>query len=157
MPSSPESRECFGHRLPPIFKAVNELRMAMGEKITSADLDILVYSCDRTYDSSFMDDAYSDGRQANSKRGPEAIIGTTGIGLAKLSAERSSKDALQYHSVVSAKIVLKSTLNEALEPVQSSGTRLNKRKKKTVENADGADSESRSSRTNLAVVNMDTT
>ena len=158
MPSSPESRESFGHRLPPIFKAVNELRMAMGEKITSADLDILVYPCDRTYDPSFMDDAYSDGRQANSKRGPEAIIGTTGIGLAKLSAERSSKDALQYHNVVSAKIVLKSTLNEALEPIQSSGIRFNKRKKKTVENADGADSESRSSsRTNLAAVNMDTT
>jgi len=137
--SSQETEHSFQHRLPPIFKAVNELRMAMGENFTSADLDISVFDCDTPYDPSFMDDAYGDGRQPSGKRGPEAIVGTTGMGLKKLMAKRSSKDALQFQNVISAKIVLKLTLNEALEPVQPSAFRRLTRKKKPVENTDGAD------------------
>jgi hypothetical protein len=36
------------HRFPSIFEAINELRMAISEKFTSADLDIVVFECDRT-------------------------------------------------------------------------------------------------------------
>jgi hypothetical protein len=155
--TSAESRESFKHRLPPIFKAVNELRTAMGEKFTSADLEISVFDCDVPYDSSIMDDAYSDGRQPpGGKRAPEVIVGTTGIGLMKLMAERNSKDALQFQSVIPAKIVLKSTLNEALEPVP---TRRFKAKKK-VENTDastGTGQEGRGSSGPKHGDNMDTT
>ena len=134
---SRENRDSFLHCLPPIFKAVNELRIAIGEIFTSADLDISIFECGRTYEPSYMEDAAcEDARQPSGKRVPEVIIGTTGIGLMKLMAEHRSKDALRFQSVISAKIVLQSTLKEALEPVQSSG-RLRK-KKKVVESADNA-------------------
>ena len=133
---SSEHEDSYGHRLPSIFKAINELRMAIGEKFTSADLDIYVFKCDENYDPATMDDAYSDGRRSSSKRAPEAIVGTTGIGLVKLLVERNAKDAIQLQMMISPKIVLKSTLNEALEPQTSRFSRLKKKKKPLVETAD---------------------
>jgi hypothetical protein len=130
-PRSSENEKSYGNRLPSIFKAVTELRLAIGEKFTSADLDIFVFECDDIYDPRAMEDAYGDDRQSSGKRTPEPIVGTTGIGLAKLIAT----DARQFQSLVPAKIVLTSTMNEALEPIQS--TRGKKRKNKpTVENAE---------------------
>jgi hypothetical protein len=93
-----------------------------------------------------MEDAYGDDRQSGDggKRAPEPIVGTTGIGLAKLVAtevtERTGvKDGYrdQFQSLVPAKIVLMSTVNEALEPIQAT-TRGKKRKilKPPVENAE---------------------
>ena len=108
---STDHEESYGQRLPSIFKAINELRMAIGEKFTSADLDISVFECDTTYDPAKMDDAY--GRQSSAKRAPEAIVGTTGIGLGKVIAERTAKDVLQI--IIPAKIVLWSTLSEVRE------------------------------------------
>ena len=79
-PLARENEESYSNRLPSIFKAINELRMAMGEKFISADLDIYVFECDKIYDPTIMEDAYGDGRQSSGKRAPEAIVGTTGIG-----------------------------------------------------------------------------
>ena len=120
MPSSPENQESFTHCLPSIFKAVNELRTAIGEKITSADLDIAIFDCDTTYDPSIMDNAYSDVRQPSGKRSPGAIIGTTGIGLKKVTVGCGAQNDAQFQTVISAKVVLISTLKGALEPVRSS-------------------------------------
>ena len=141
MPGSSESQESFLHRLPPIFKAVHELRTAIGEKFTSADLEVSVFDCDTPYQPTYMEDAYGDGRNPSGKRGPECVVGTTGIGLKKLMAERAVNDTLQWQNVISAKIVLESTLKEALEPVQTS-SRL-RRKKKPIENVDSVDKEDR--------------
>ena len=135
---SSEHENSYRRRLPSIFKAVNELRMAISEKFTSADLDISVFEYDKTYDPETMDDAYSDGKQSSGKQATETIVGTTGLGLGKIIVERSAKDAQQLQIIIPAKIVLKSTLNEALEPIQSS-TRI--KKKKPVELMDGADPE----------------
>ncbi|KAF8805137.1 hypothetical protein BYT27DRAFT_7192783 [Phlegmacium glaucopus] len=148
MPGSPDNQESFRHRLPPIFKAVNELRMAIGEKFTSADLDVCTHDCGTGYVPSYMEDGYGDSRQqqSNDKRLPEIVAGTTGIGLMKFMVERGANDALRLESVISAKIVLESTLKEALEPAQTSGRRL-KKPKKPVENTDGAaDQEGRKSK-----------
>ena len=138
-PRSPESEKSFENRLHSIFKAVNELRLAIGEKFTSADLDIFVFECDHIYDPAVMEDAYGDDRQSSGKRAPEPIVGTTGIGLSKLiSIEQIGvKDVPQLQSLVRAKIVLTSTVHEALEPVQST-TRGKRRKivKTPVENAE---------------------
>lgn len=111
---SPEDEDYYGLDLPSIFKAINELRMAIGENFTSADLDIISFECDKIYDPEIMDNAYSDGRQSRGNRAPEDIVGTTGIGLGKVIEERSGKDVFQ--TIIPAKIVLRSTLNEALEP-----------------------------------------
>ena len=140
MVRSPEDEKSYGHRLPSIFKAINELRMAVGEKFTSADLDIFVFECDRIYDPANMDNAYNDGRQSSGKQAPEPIVGTTGIGLGKVIAERSAKDdVLQFQTLIPAKIMLTSTLNEALEPKQS----IRRKKEKPVENTDGANQDGR--------------
>jgi hypothetical protein len=151
-PRSPENEESYGNRLPSIFKAINGLRLAIGEKFTSADLDIFTFECDKSFDSAIMEDAYGDGRQSGGKRAPDAIVGTTGIGLGKVGAE-STKDVVQIHPLIPAKVVLTSTMNEALEPIQSG----RKKKKKPVETLDGADPESSSkSKATQASSKMDT-
>ena len=124
-PRSPENEESYGNRLPSIFKAINEVRLAIGEKFTSADLCIFTFECDKIYDHVGMEDAYGDGRQSGGKRAPEAIVGTTGIGLGKVMAE-STKDVHYVSPLICAIIVLWSTMNEALEPKQSSRFKKNK-------------------------------
>ena len=130
------SPESYGHHLPSIFIAINELRMAIGEKFTSSDLDIIVFECDKIYNPAkmAMDDAYSDGGQSSGKRELEAIVGTTGIGLGKIIAE--TKDFLQIRSLIPAKIMLWSTLNKALGPITI-------QLKKPLEITDGANQDGR--------------
>ena len=138
---SPENEESYGNCLPSIFKAINELRMAIGENFTSADLDISTFECDKCYDPAIMEDVYGDA-QSGGKRATEAIVGTTSIGLGKVRVERNTKDVIQLHPLIPAKVVLSSTLNEALGPIYSSNK--SKKRKKLVENTDGADQETKS-------------
>ena len=137
-PRFPEVEESYAHNLSSIFKAINELRIAIGEKFTSADLEIFAIDCDKPYNPGTMEDAYSDGRKSRGKRAPEAIVvGTTGIGLGKRTVERGEKDHIVYIEVVNpAKIVLSSTLIEALETIVQPSSR---QKKIPVEYTDGAD------------------
>ena len=89
--------------------------MAIGENFTSADLDIFLFECDKAYDPAIMEDAYDDGRQSSGKRAPEAIVGTTGIGLGKVMAERrGAKDVIQMQTLIPAKVVIWSIVNGAL-------------------------------------------
>ena len=76
-----------------------------------------------------MDDAYGDGRRSRGKRAPEAIVGTTGIGLKKVIPEGSAKDVLEFQTLIPAKIVLMSTLNETLKPIPPSKGSKDKKKK----------------------------
>jgi len=127
-----ENEESYGTRLPSIFKAINELRTAIGENFTSADIEILAFECDKTYDPANMEEAYGDhGRQSSGNQAPETIVGTTGIGLGKNMAGRSAKDANQpeVQTIIPPKIVLTSTMNEALESAR--------RKNKLIEKTDG--------------------
>ena len=90
--------------------------MAIGEKFTSADLEIYVFECDTIFDPEIMEDAYGDGRQSSGKRAPEPIVGTIGIGLGKVMSEGSDNALrVQLQSLIPAKIVLTSTMNEALK------------------------------------------
>ena len=144
-PRTPDDEESYGNRLPSVFKAINELRMAIGENFTSADLDIYVFECDMIFDPTIMEDAYGDGRQSSGKRAPEPIVGTTGIGLGKIMS-KGSDNVLQVQTLIPAKIVLTSTMNEALEPVQPKRERKKtSRKPGQVETKDGADQEGRGS------------
>lgn len=130
---SSESEDSFRDLLPSLFKAINQVRMVIGEKFTSADLDTRVFECNKIYNPGQMDDAYSDGRQSSGKRASEAIAGTTGIGLGKFISE--TKDVRQMQRLIRAKVVLWSTLNKALGPI----TQL----KKPVQITDGANQDGR--------------
>ena len=138
-PRTSKDEESYGNRLPSIFKAINELRIAIGENFTSADLQILVYEFDTIFDPEIMEDAFGDGRQSSGKRAPEAIVGTTGVGLAEVSA----KDDLKVRIVVPARIVLTSTLNESFEPPPPPKKPTRKTFKKPVEIMDGANQDGR--------------
>ena len=129
----------FESRLPSIFNAINELRMAIGENFTSADLDIFVFECDKIYDPVIMEDAYRDGRQSGGKRASEPIVGTTGIGLGKFIAEGSAKGLLEVQFLIPAKIVRTSTITEALNPTVKSRSK----KKRPVETMDVANRDCR--------------
>jgi len=137
---SPENEESYGDHFSSIFEAINELREAIGENFTSADLQIFEFECDIIYDPAVMEDAYSDGRQSSGERAPEAIVGTTGVGLGKVIAERSARDVLHVQFLIPAKIVLTSTMNEALEPIQPN---MDRKEKKPVETTDGANQDGR--------------
>jgi len=138
-PLSPETEKSYENRLPSIFKAINEVRLAIGEIFTSADLDVMVFECDQIYNPAVMDDACSDGRQSSSKRVLEVIVGTTGIGLGKVT-KRNAKDVLQTETLISPKVVLTSTLNDALESIQPTTVM---KKKEPVENTNGANQDAR--------------
>ena len=138
-PRTPKDEESYGNRLPSIFKAINELRMAISEKFTSADLVIYEIEFGKIYDTTIMEDAYDDRRQSSDKRALEAIVGNTGIGLGKV-IEGSEKDDLQIQTLLPSQVVLWSTLNEALDEALEG---IQSTKKKGVEMTDSANQDGR--------------
>ncbi|KAF9047622.1 hypothetical protein BJ165DRAFT_1467279, partial [Panaeolus papilionaceus] len=114
-----EQRLSFEGKLVPIFKAVEDLRIAIGEKITSADIRVSLVPPQSRFDASWMDDAFADARVKVAATGPiQCVVGTTGFGLKKVIAaeKRGPSGELLYESVLSPKVILESTLNEALNP-----------------------------------------
>ncbi|KAF9047640.1 hypothetical protein BJ165DRAFT_1467405, partial [Panaeolus papilionaceus] len=114
-----DHRTSFEAKLVSIFKAVEDLRIAIGEKITSADIRVSLVPPQSLFNASWMDDAFADARATVSRTGPiQCVVGTTGFGLKKvISAEkRGPSGELLYESVLSPKVILESTLNEALNP-----------------------------------------
>jgi len=114
-----DQRLSFEGKLVPIFKAVEDLRIAIGEKITSADIRVSLVPPQSRFDASWMDDAFADARVKVAATGPiQCVVGTTGFGLKKVIAaeKRGPSGELLYESVLSPKVILESTLNEALNP-----------------------------------------
>ena len=54
-----------------VFLPFSKPSIAIGENFTSADLGISTFECGRTYEPSYMEDAYDDARQPSGKRAPE--------------------------------------------------------------------------------------
>jgi hypothetical protein len=116
-PHSKDQEVSFVQKLLPIFKAVEDLRIALGEKFTSADLEVNVARAKFQFDHHWMEDAYGDGRQTGGKRvSKEVVVGTVGIGLKKVMKERGPRGEEMFGNVLPTKVVLESTLREALDP-----------------------------------------
>ncbi|KAF8901863.1 hypothetical protein CPB84DRAFT_1746871 [Gymnopilus junonius] len=120
-PSPKDQEVSFLQKLPPIFKAIEDVRIALGEKFTSADLEVNVVRTTAKFDGKWMEDAYGDGREAGGKKAKEEmVVGTTGIGLKKVVIDRERgfplKGQEMFENVVSPKVVLESTLRESLDP-----------------------------------------
>ena len=115
----------FEQKLPAIFKAIEDLRVALGEKVTSIDLEVNVASPNAVFNHRWMEDGYGDARQGNTKKSGESIAGTTGIGLKKVIPSPSGEE--MFENVLSPKVVLVSTLQEALLPPPPPPPRLNKK------------------------------
>jgi len=85
--SSPELRT-IENQLSPIFKGISEVRMALGEKFMSADIEVISMEFGQKFNRTYMEDAYGDMPPGSRFR---------------------------YEKVLSAKVVLESSLKAALE------------------------------------------
>ena len=104
----------FEQKLPAIFKAVKDLRLALGEKVTSIDLEVNIVVPGSLFDHRWMEDGYGDARQGNMKKSAEVVAGTTGIGLKKVLLSPSGD--IRWEHVLAPKVVLVFTLEEAVAP-----------------------------------------
>ena len=108
-----ERREDFNAlelRLVTIFKAVEDLRLALGEEVT--DVDVIVVRPKALFDHRWMEDGYGDIRHGNTRNSHEVVAGTTGIGLKRVLPSLSGEEL--FENIISPKVVLVSTLQDAL-------------------------------------------
>jgi len=104
----------------PFFKAIDDLKISLGEKFTSADLEAYEISAGKEYDAHYMVDAFGDARRNRSQQDhSDTVAGTAGIGLQNIIYIRGPDghfEKKQSENVLSPKVILSSTLREALEP-----------------------------------------
>ena len=129
----PDQQHQFERRLPPIFKAVQDLRKALGEDITSMDMDVAIIDPDDSFDPTYMEDGYGYARVSSGswKKTPEKVSGTTGLGLQKITMKRrtSKGPVLRSEMVLFPKVVLEGTVKEAMDPAPPPVSRLRKNPK----------------------------
>jgi len=115
-----DEHEQIEKRLTSIFKPLLDLRKAIGEDVTSADLEIAVIEPSTPFDPDYMEDAYEDGRNApkSKKSAPEAVVSTSGLGLKKITVKKLKTGGVQRQAEMLSmpKVVLEKTIKEALEP-----------------------------------------
>ncbi|KAJ2935093.1 hypothetical protein H1R20_g2037, partial [Candolleomyces eurysporus] len=99
-------------RLGSIFELILALRKAMGEDVTSADLEISIIAHGQTFDPSYMEDAYADGGMASKseKSVPERVICTSGLGLRRLVGKKSGEGKKQAEFLLMPRVVLEETV-----------------------------------------------
>jgi len=122
--SRPHGSIEFEQRLPAIFKAVEDLRVALGEKVTSIDLEVNVARPGVAFDHRWMEEAYRYGSTQNSHEIVRLVAGTTGIGLKKVVPSPSGEEL--FENVLSPKVIIMSTLQEALRTPSPAPFRSNK-------------------------------
>ncbi|KAF9047652.1 hypothetical protein BJ165DRAFT_1403320 [Panaeolus papilionaceus] len=110
----------FEAKLVRIFKAVEDIRIAMGEKITSEYIRPFLVPPNSQFDPKWMVDGLADATVQVATGGPiQRVIGTTGFGLKTLISERGPDDELLYNSVLLPNVVVESTFRHALKPIRS--------------------------------------
>jgi hypothetical protein len=130
--SSPDKGSTFEQQLKPIFKAILDIRIALGEHFTSADIEVYCPAPGAPFDPQCMEDALDDGQRkkdgGGGGGGGGAILGTAGIGLRDMSSRGAHSGAA--HIVLLSKVILQSTLQELLQP--PSAPRRTEKSKSTV-------------------------
>jgi len=115
----PDQQHQFERCLPLIFKAVQDLRKALGEDLASMDMEVAIIDPGEAFNPTYMEDGYGDARASSrsGKKIPEKVSGTTGLGLHKISIKRTSKGPVpQLEMVLFPKVVLEGTVKKALDP-----------------------------------------
>ena len=115
----PVHQDQFERHLPPIFKAVQDLRKALGEDVTSIDMEVAIIDPGDAFDPTYMEDGYGYARVSSGswKKTPEKVSGTTGLGLHKISMKHKSKGLVPHSEMVLfPKVVLEGTVKEAMDP-----------------------------------------
>ena len=122
---SPEDRHTLEARLPAIFKVVLDVREAIGEKFTSADLEVSYVEPNTPFSNVYMEEAYAADSEGHEKD-LEIVIATVGMGVHKVV---TMKEGRGHEYVLGPKVVLESSLKAVLEPppprpTRSKSTRL---------------------------------
>ena len=76
----PDQQHQFERHLSPIFKAVRDLRKALGEDVTTIDMEVTIIDPGEAFNPTYMEDEYGDARASSGsgKKTPEKVSGTTG-------------------------------------------------------------------------------
>ena len=119
-----------------LFKGILELRIALWEKVTFADVEVTMVFCGELFDEDWMEDAYGDNRRGRGDIEPDTVVATVGMALMKTMPPGS---AFGYEKILPAKVVLQSSLKAALEPLTPSGKRGKSKKSAKTELQDGRD------------------
>jgi len=108
--TSEDNARSFEANFEPIFRAVLDVRTAIGEKVTSADIEVNVVRPGSPFIKAMMEDWYPSNKPEVRS---ESVTATIGIGLWKVA---TSNGPSVYTVVLSPKIVLDSTLKSLLDP-----------------------------------------
>ena len=114
--SSLEALRTIENQLAPIFKGILEVRIALGEKFMSADIEVIPMEFGQKFNRAYMEDAYGDDRRGGGNTEPDTVLATVGMALRKNMPPGSQ---FRYEKVLPAKVVLESSLKAALEPAPS--------------------------------------
>jgi len=108
--------ETFGNRLSVIGKLVLQLNKAVGEDITSGDLETIFVPPDAAFDPAIMDDAYADERPRRGKTSvEERVVATTDMGLQRMARRyREGRYECETMIVLKPKVVLYSALEDVV-------------------------------------------
>ena len=106
----------FGNRLLVIGKLAIQLNKAVGEDITSGDLEAISVPPDAAFDPAIMDDAYADERARRGKASVEKrVVATTDMGLHRMARRyREGKYECETMIVLKPKVVLYSALEDVM-------------------------------------------
>jgi hypothetical protein len=121
--SSPEDKHTLEARLPAIFKVVLDVRDAVGEKFTSADIEVGYVEPATPFNSGYMEENYE--ADAEEVEDVKTVIVTVGMGLRKLILWQGTR---AYEYVLRPKVVLESSLKAVLEPPPPRSTRSKSRR-----------------------------
>jgi hypothetical protein len=123
---SPTNLPSIESELSTLFEAVQDLRVVLGEKITSVDLELNVVPEGAGFDPRWMVDGHSINSEANQnspQRAKEIVAGTTGLGVK--TAVSSLGEKKRFKNLLPPKVVLKSSLEGT--GLQSTNTPLGHR------------------------------
>jgi len=109
---SEDALRSFDARLEAIFKSVLDIRMTIGEEVTSADIEAHVVPPGSPFNEAQMEDEYPEDKP---KGQPEVVIATTGMGLWRVVPPSAPNGSLAYAHILPPKIVLESTVTTYVE------------------------------------------
>ena len=126
----PDQQHQFERRLPPLFKAVQDLGKTLGEDAASMDMEVAIIDPGEAFNPTYMENGYGDARASSGsgKKTLEKVSGTTGFGLHKISMKHTSKGPLEV--VLLPKVVLEGTVKEVMDSAPPPVSGLRKKPKK---------------------------
>ena len=126
-PSSYPQSE-FEEKIKPLFKAILDLRIALGEHFTSSDIQPHIVSPGRRFDTQIMQDTLADSRSYKENQNlkdarSDIVIATTGMGLTQWVPPGTRGASGTYKLVMLPEVIRQSTLDELLRPPPSKESR----------------------------------